>query len=238
MPTHFSYAAQALPDPNLKTAGARAGTTRFSEEQKAWIAEDIEELHTREIAAAALYTNSAQDPSQVVLRGPGVAWGPPRFLGTMRLSELYLEFEMWCKVQAQICPSRATFDLAFRGVSCVKLRKNAGQHAACDHCASFKKKLHETRGPEERCQILEEYGAHLLDIWMDRQTASNRAQLSLRCSQALAGGQLLANMSQEVSFVHCMIDGADQAKFRVPRHLVPIRSLCLSWLCSSGASYL
>ena len=161
------------------------------------------------------------NPEDAVLEGPGGQWGPKRLLGTMRLVDVFLELCAWCHHVGEECPSLSTLQRVWKEVGCLNLRKSEGQHPNCDACTSFKKKLATRLSPTERAAVLEEYGFHLLDNWLDRQADANKTELSMMCRRALHAGTSWEQMSHMGSFQLCREDGMDQAKFRTPRDLRP-----------------
>ena len=113
--------------------------------------------------------------------------------------------------------SLAIFLQAFRQChNCLRIRK-IGQHVVCHTCTTFNKMLSKARLPQERQSILEEYTAHILKQWMDRQVYGNATTVSLECRRMLQTGQSFSNMAVSVSQICLIVDGMDQAKFRVPR---------------------
>ena len=60
----------------------------------------------------------------------------------------------------------------------------------------------------------------MYDQWLDRQVYAHASELSLQCSQMLAGGYLLSGMARSVSQLAFIADGIDQAKFRLARILI------------------
>jgi hypothetical protein len=133
---------------------------------------------------------------------------------------LYWEYQAWCTVKG--CPPASfhTFLRAFQaGRSKLRIRK-AGQHAVCDTCIQLKKDIRKATFPSERQAAIEAYTHHVYEQWLDRQVYAHASELSLQCSQMLAGGYTLSNMSRSISQLALIADGIDQAKFRLPRILI------------------
>ena len=180
---------------------------------------DLEE-ETRCVTAAVLYAESARLPPEAALHGPGMLGGPLRFLPPTRRQHLYWEYQAWCK--AKDCPPASfnTFLRAFQsGRSKLRIRK-AGQHAVCDTCIQLKIGIRKATFPNERLAAIEAYTHHVYDQWLDRQVYAHASELSLQCSQMLAGGYTLSNMARSISQLALIADGIDQAKFRLPRILI------------------
>ncbi len=78
-----------------------------------------------------------------------------------------------------------------------------GKHSVCNTCTELKQKMHTAATHEARCRIAEQYASHLERTWRDRlvywrlRAASQRGQVGYR------------------DWLTIIIDGADQAKFRV-----------------------
>lgn len=94
----------------------------------------------------------------------------------------------------------------------LRFRKKC-QHAKCCRCMRFKEFLRTADSPQSRAQWAKHYGDHLLGTFRDRaKYYAERAQ-----SQAFASG-VPRGLPSELTA--CLIlDGMDQAKFSVPRHL-------------------
>jgi hypothetical protein len=180
---------------------------------------DLEE-ETRCVTAAVLYAESARLPPEAALHGPGMPGGPLRFLPPTRRLHLYWEYQAWCKAKDQPPASFHTFLRAFQsGRSKLRIRK-AGQHAVCDTCIQLKKDIRKATFPGDRQAAIEAYTHHVYDQWLDRQVYAHASELSLQCSQMLAGGYALSSMSRSISQLALIADGIDQAKFRLPRILI------------------
>jgi hypothetical protein len=180
---------------------------------------DLEE-ETRTVTAAVLYAESARLPPEAALNGPGMPGGPLRFLPPTRRVHLYWEYQAWCQAKGRPPASFSTFLRAFQaGRSKLRIRK-AGQHAVCDTCIQLKKAIRKATFPGERQAAIEAYTHHVYDQWLDRQVYAHASELSLQCSQMLAGGYTLSNMARSISQLALIADGIDQAKFRLPRILI------------------
>ena len=177
---------------------------------------DLEE-EERAIAAMALHISASDEPSNTVLLGPGSHWGPPRYIGVMRPRHLWLELQAWCKSMDVPCPSFHTLLRCLKQWPNLKFRKVAGQHPNCDFCVQCKKKLKTKLSISERNEVIEQYCRHLLDQWLDRAVDGNYTEVSLRLAAAVSLERPLSSIGKELSSILVRADGADQAKFRVPR---------------------
>ena len=159
--------------------------------------------------------------------GPGMLGGPLRFLPPGRKVHLYWEFCAWCTSQG--LGAAASFHTFLRAFSKCrdKLRiRKAGTHAVCDTCASLKRAIRVTsKSPKARQHSMEAYTKHILDQWLDRQVYWNAMELSLQCREMLRAGHTLSVMARSISQLCLIVDGADQAKFRVPRVLIKTHAL-------------
>ena len=180
-------------------------------------AHDTTEDESRAIAAHAMHIESLRNPTDAVLIGPGMLVGPLRFLPPSKRVHLYWEYTVWAQGMNAPVASFHTCLRAFgKCTHCLRIRK-IGQHVVCHTCTVFKTKLSKARFPRERNSILEEYTAHILKQWLDRQVYGNATTVSLECRRLLDMGHRFSNMAASASQVCLIVDGMDQAKFRVPR---------------------
>ena len=96
----------------------------------------------------------------------------------------------------------------------LQFRKGAAsQHAECTICWGLKKDIASARTLRDREVLVQRYVAHIWSQWSDRQIWWSLCTLSVSWfeAQKLARGFIASSMC-------CLIiDGMDQAKFRVPR---------------------
>ena len=185
------------------------------------------EEEERAITAAVLYAENTRLPPEATVVGPGMLGGPLRFLPPGKKVHLYWEFCAWCTSQG--LGAAASFHTFLRAFSKCrdKLRiRKAGTHAVCDTCASLKRAIRVTsKSPKARQHSMEAYTKHILDQWLDRQVYWNAMELSLQCREMLRAGRTLSVMARSISQLCLIVDGADQAKFRVPRVLIKTHAL-------------
>lgn len=235
MPHKFSFergdtkspivcSAGARPQPGpIRTGRRQLNSPAESEEEGGGSddAEDEVEEEQRAITAAVLYAASLETSDATVAFGPGMAWGPLRFLPPCRRVHLYWEYVLFCKQADLLSSSFATFLRVIReSRRHIRIRKSGGEHAVCDECAMFKKTLRALSYPAERQTVMEKYSRHLMDQWLDRQVDANNTILSLQCRKALQSGFSFANLARNLSHLAMCADGVDQAKFRCPRVLI------------------
>lgn len=187
--------------------------------------EDEEEEEERAIAAAALYAETSRAPSETIRLGPGMVAGPLRFLPPQKRIHLYWEYVGWCEKEAAEAASFQTFLRAF-AASRDKLRiRKAGAHATCDQCLALKKAIRSATFPQARQHAVERYTEHILLQWLDRQVYWHAQTLSSSLRAALVSGQTFRNLARSMSQACLIVDGIDQAKFRIPRILQKGHSL-------------
>ena len=176
----------------------------------------------RAVASAALYADLPTHPGYIAAQGPNVYPGPRRYIGVLRPHDMHLLMAAWCQEMGLACPSFTTFLRALQASrGSLKFRKVAGEHPNCDECLRHKKRLKGQLSIFERKQAVEDYVAHLLTIWLDRQVDFNWVELSHQCRRGLASGVLLAALARSQSAVYIRADGMDQAKFKTPRQRGP-----------------
>ena len=184
--------------------------------------DEIAEEDDRAVASAALYADLCRHEGFMAATGPNVHPGPRRYIGVMRPQDMHLLMAAWCQEMRLACPSFNTFLRALRSSSgSLKFRKLAGQHPNCDECLRHKARLKGRMSVNQRRQAVEDYVAHLLTNWLDRQVDFNWVELSHQCRRSISSGVLLAALARSTSAVYIRIDGMDQAKFKTPRRRGP-----------------
>ena len=187
-----------------------------------------DEQQVRAIANHAMYVVSQQHPADSALIGPTMFRGPLRFLPPGKRVHLWWEYLGWAEGSNMPAASWHTFLRAFGQCRQVLRIRNCGNHVVCSKCATFKKQLSKARFPQEPKSILEEYTAHIVNQWLDRQVYGNATSVSLECRRMLRSGQLMVELAMSISQICMAVDGMDQAKFRVPR--VFVKTKCLDSL--------
>ena len=228
MPDKFSFARRdartlVIEPTGAKTARVPANRRTDDEEEGEDVSSDEEprdlEEEERNIAAAVLYAESAKLPSEAALFGPGMLRGPCRYLPPTRRLYLYWEYVAWCADKGLPSASFATFLRAFSSVQPVLRIRKAGQHATCDTCLKLKHQIRRAKLPAEKHMLIEALTQHNLDQWLDRQVWWHQVELSLQLSGMLAQGYRLLEIARNLSQLSLIVDGIDQAKFRLPRVL-------------------
>ena len=187
--------------------------------------EEDEDNLTRSIAARATYVVSQSHPADQALLGPGMFTGPIRFLPPGKRVHLYWEYRAWESVGGRKPASFSTFLRAFGKCDQVLRIRKAGNHAVCSACTDFKKRLRNAKFPRDRQIILEQYTAHIISQWLDRQVYGNAVSVSMSCRGLLERGHLMKDMAMSASQICMAVDGMDQAKFRLPRMFVTTKCL-------------
>jgi len=224
LPDKFSFERHDVNTLVVQPAGAPKPKKQKTKQQAVRLLMEDEEQE-RAIAAATLYAESSRAPAESVQSGPGMLRGPVRFLPPQQKIHVYWDYLAWCNGQDVKAASFTTFLRAFRGCR-EKLRiRKAGSHATCDTCADLKKKIRTAPPGKKRTAAMEEYTRHVLGQWLDRQIYWHAQELSLSCRDYLNCGHRFAALARSVSQCCLIMDGMDQAKFRVPRVLQKTHAL-------------
>lgn len=179
--------------------------------------DDWDEKDSRVLAAMATKAIITSNPFHNSMTGPQLGDAPRRYLGVVKPIVLYQMFRAWCDQNnyTQI-PSWITFLRALRASKKqIAFRKSAGQHGLCDECMYYKQQLRNHLGMVERNSTMENYAAHLLRNWRDRQIDSNFHAQAGQTRAAMLAGTPLKLLQHSVMFVRS--DALDQAKHKVPR---------------------
>ena len=185
--------------------------------------DEKDERDSRELTALAIRAVVMSQPFHHSAVGPGMAPGPRRWIGVMKPAAMYNMMCLWCRQNQHLIPSWTTFRRALRASSpWLSFRKSAGQHGLCDECLHFKRELRRGLPPILRTQCLEDYAAHLLRNWRDRQADAAWHAQSSQTRQLMLCGTPLG--SQQHSVLLLRSDGLDQAKHKVPRTLIHSKS--------------
>lgn len=231
--TLYHNVAEGLPDKfsfatgDVQTGGLVVSTSKDRQAKAVLRLSPEEEDQSRAIAAHAMYLESGRCPSSAVSVGPGIFRGPLRFLHPGKRVYLFWEYEVWAQSMGIKPASLSTFLRAFKECEDRRILKirGVGDHAVCDECKQFKDALRAARLPADRKDILEQYAKHIAGQWLDRQVYENASALSVSCRKLLDSGTVFRDMAASVSQVCIVVDGMDQAKFRVPRMFVKTKAL-------------
>ena len=138
--------------------------------------EDWNEKDSRALAGLAIRSVIVSNPFHNALTGPQLGSGPRRYLGVVKPIVLFQLLRNWCEHSNHVqIPSWTTFLRALKDSSkFIAFRKSAGQHGLCDQCQHFKKELKRRLSIADRTWCMEEYAAHLLRNWRDRQCRLDR----------------------------------------------------------------
>lgn len=235
MPDRFTFERRDIVTPILEPSGARRIRSRTartasvkvkacnseSEGDESDAVDPEAQLRKQEcaIASSILYAESRHHAPEAIQVGPGMLPGPLRFLPPGKRVELFWEYAAWCQSQGMPQGSLNTFLRVLRSVK-DKLRiRKAGSHATCTVCAELKRDIRAAKSPTCRQKCLQAYTSHIMAQWLDRQVYYHAMDLSLSLREALHAGQLLMNMALSISQMCVIVDGIDQAKFRLPRKL-------------------
>ena len=143
---------------------------------------------------------------------------PVRFLPPGKLIDLWYQFLSWCEAQRindgahDEIPSWSTFwrcwvELWWK--RCLRFRE-ASQHAECDECFRFRKRLAKGNSAAGRVEIAAQWRSHLLKQWLDR---------------SLYWALRFASRSREANLVTIIADSMDKSKWCYPKfhncHRIP-----------------
>ena len=98
--------------------------------------------------------------------------------------------------------------------STLQFRKKS-EHAKCTACVQLRLEMRNAKTQAERREAASIYSRHVVDQWLDRQFYWRVREISYRYFAGIGGR--LAGAATNLSWLCCIIDGMDQAKFCVPR---------------------
>lgn len=179
-----------------------------------------EEERQRAIASAVLHVEAYGRNVESFLRGPGFWRGPKRYLPHGTPMSLYWEYLAFMQNRAEGPASWTVFFKIFKKLWGVKLRfrNRKGQHASCDMCIGLKRDVKLARSMAERHGLLQRYMTHVHAQWRDRMVWWALCTLSVQwASQSMQVAWRMQTVSIAASCIAVIIDGVDQAKFRIPR---------------------
>lgn len=179
--------------------------------------DDWDEKDSRALASMAVKAIVTSNPFHNSMTGPGVDCAPRRYLGVVKPVILFQMCRRWCDEQNYPNgPSFTTFLRALNGSrKFIAFRKSSGQHGLCDECQYFKNNLRKQLSITERCHMMEDYAAHLLRNWRDRQVEHSWHAQAGETRQAMLNGIPLHSLQHSVLLLRS--DGLDQAKHKIPR---------------------
>lgn len=217
----YHTCAEGLPDQLLHLHEVRDATGMVERLGKDPALGGNSELQKTVSKIALDLANYGTDP-EMILKGPGFLSGARRYLQHDKPIHLFWEYVGWCK--AHSCDKTASYSSflrVFRKIFTghLKFRKAKGsQHAECSTCVGLKAELRAASSFRAKTHIMERYTEHILLQWLDRQVWWALGLLStswfVKCSQI---GRDAAFASVSLSVAAIIIDGMDQAKFRIPR---------------------
>lgn len=134
---------------------------------------------------------------------------------------LYWEYVAWMRNRKEEAASWTVFFKVFRKLWGVKLRFRDGKgsmHAECDVCIGLKRDIKVGRSVSERNGLVQRYMTHIFNQWRDRMVWWAICTLSVEWTiKSLSFGAKAFNLSVGASCLAMIVDGIDQAKFRIPR---------------------
>ena len=171
------------------------------------------------MAAAVFSVETYGRNVESFFKGPGFLDGPKRYLPHGKPMELFWQYIAYAKSRGEEAASWSTFYRVFVKTFGNKLQfRTKSQHASCDICLGLKRDIRAARTFDERRLLLDRYIDHVYKQWSDRVVYWALCTLSVSwTSKAMELGDRLAWLSVASSVVTIIIDGLDQAKFRLPR---------------------
>jgi hypothetical protein len=167
--------------------------------------------------ALALHKVIEADNVHAVLRAS--LWDlPKRWLPPGKKVWLFWQHVQQCHAHGHPVPSWSTFKHVWKTYFQDKLAfRRITEHVVCTTCEGYKKELRCAVTLSRRLQIAAQYTEHLQMQWQDRTVYWNARHLSRLCLTDMLRGGSLASGFVGSSLMTVMIDGMDQAKFRIPR---------------------
>jgi hypothetical protein len=222
MPDKFSFADTASGGAVIAVSNE---TTEFEmkwvQPEPGDVDDDLEDLESRAIAAAVSACSAGAQPGAKAAFGPGICRGPTRWMPPCKKIHLWWEYRALQSQLGKPVAGFTTFRQALKEVhdqGVLRIRKAQGMHAVCQVCAGYKKELKNFKvSLMAHEQTLRLYTEHLVSQWLDRQVLDHMKDMSEVCMSCLAKGIPLPVTSSVLTFI---VDGMDQAKFRVPRQKV------------------
>ena len=180
---------------------------------------NVEEERLRAISATVFNVEAYGRNAESYLRGPGFLDGPKRWLPHGRPMELYWEYIAFAKARSAETASWSTFYRVYSKIWGVKLSfRTKTQHATCDICIGLKRDIKEAKSLNARRLPLERYIDHIFRQWTDRVVYWALCELSVSWARhQMQTGYKMSWLSVATSVVVIIVDGLDQAKFRLPR---------------------
>ena len=179
------------------------------------------ERSDRVLTAAVLQVEAYTRNVETFLRGPGFWKGDKRWLPHDTPMGLYWQYLAFMKPRSESPASWSVFFRVFKklwGTKMVFRKAGGSQHAVCDICVGLKRDIKLSRSTSERETLLKRYMQHVFAQWCDRMVYWSLCCMSVTwCGEALKSGARLFRWSIGSSVLTAIMDGLDQAKFRIPR---------------------
>ena len=179
-------------------------------------ATDPDELDLQAVATA-LHRVIEADNVHAVLR-TSLRDLPKRWLPPGKKVWLFWQHVEQCHSHGTPVPSWSTFKHVWKTYFRDKLGfRRITEHAVCTACEGYKKELRHAKVLSLRLQIAAQYTEHLQMQWQDRTVYWKARHMSRLCLTDMLRGGSLASRFIASSLMTVMVDGMDQAKFRIPR---------------------
>lgn len=220
----FVYQSCAEFMPNyFRMAGEQSAETAFPEDK-----EDVDhDCIARLVNGFSQTLQTVSTDIDVNQIGPGTFRGPMKALPHGTRAELYWEYKVFSESRGLPVASYSTFMRVAnpilkpdtRNTGHLRFRKT-GEHAQCDQCFSLRKAIAKAKNPAEKLSLQKDHHRHVLSSWLCRHVYWSMRALS----QATFAAVIQDNarhawdaLAVSSCVVCAMVDGMDQAKFKVPR---------------------
>lgn len=148
--------------------------------------------------------------------GPGSFAGPRRYLEHAQPIDLFYQYMVAEEADGRTPATLSTFMRVFHKVFKHHIKfRDKKEHAECNICGNFKKKIKEAKTKAARADKVSQYSTHLLSQWLDRQIYWKLRELS----RSFFRTSLPATIPESVysSCLTQIVDGMDQSKLRCPK---------------------
>lgn len=216
----YQFESEAMPN-YFAMVGEKTLETQFPDE-----AGDVDQdVVERLVNGLSQMLSAAASDVDVNMIGPGTFRGQVKKLPHQNRTELYWEFVAWSESRGLEAASYSTFmrvAAPILGPRCqghLRFRK-VGEHAQCDTCYTLRKEISKAKTVKGQEEARKRHHHHVLAAWLCRHVYWSLRALSQSTFAAVFeynARYAWSNMSAATCVLCCIIDGMDQAKFKLPR---------------------
>ena len=143
---------------------------------------------------------------------------PKRYLPPGQKVVYYWQLVKECTDQGERPPSWTTFKRIWsKHFKHILGFRKSSQHSKCSTCEGLKHELKAKHTLSDRLQVAGKLSDHLVSQWRDRQVYWRARHLAKLTLTSILRSAIMVLGLLSLSITTLMIDGMDQAKFRVPR---------------------